>query len=209
MEYESIYFLEWIQTWGFSNILILMLRWAYGTINVITQAQSAQNTGPYIAGQIAHGEHTDWDFYIEINDWYVLMGATSACITHSIVIHALHSHVCLSLCIWCLEHVVFFNQVLIFKNRSLGLINQPLIKISVEDKSQFSELFFFLKNHKFITRCSIAVRNKVLGILQYTVQNYKEKPNQRCETKTRSLATEPDTREVRKGGERKGKKKQE
>jgi len=67
-----------------------MLKWAYGAINVVTQAQSAQNTGPYIAGQIVRGEHTDGDFYIEINDWYVWMGATSACITHSIVIHALH-----------------------------------------------------------------------------------------------------------------------
>ena len=153
---------------------------------------------------------TYWLRLLHWNQWLICFDGCNKCLHYSFYCDTCSPFSCLSVLMYLVPWTrSFFNQVLIFKNRSLGLINQPLIKISVEDKSQFSELFFFKKNHKFITRCSIAVRNKVLGILQYTVQNYKEKPNQRCETKTRSLATEPDTREVRKGGERKGKKKQE
>jgi len=51
---------------------------------------------------------------------------------------------------------------------------------------------FFL-NHKFVMQYSIAVHSKVPSTLQY-----KEKPNEKYKTKPRSLATDSNTKEIRK-----------
>ena len=59
--------------------------------------------------------------------------------------------------------------------------------------------------HKFITRYSIAVRGKVPSTLQYMAESTHRNLMRNVKQSPRSLATDPDTREVRKEGKKKKK----